>query len=344
MKRQGILGAAVLMVCLVIASVWFLPGDVSAKQGASEDKIKSLATKKVKGARIVSVERSKENGEAVYEVELTKGKKEYDLVYRISDYKLLSYEWKTKSRYVKNSKGKMISKNKAKRLAKKRVKGAKITAVYKKRSSGIVVYKVKMKTGDKKFKLELHAHSGKTLEYEWEIIVRKKANNRSNQHNQDSQTDKISYIGMEAAKKAAVADAGAAYEEAVFTEVKLEREHEVMVYEIEFYTKEYKYEYEIDAITGKVIEKKRKKLNAVVDNSGNNGNAGNTATYIGIERAKQIALNHVGSGVVVKAEFDREDGQPVYEVEILSGVWEYDIEIHAVSGTILKVEMEDKDD
>ena len=61
-------------------------------------------------------------------------------------------------------------------------------------------------------------------------------------------------------------------------------------------------------------------------------------------KAKSIALNHAGvsesKAYDMDIELDDEDGTLVYEVEFKSGNMEYDYEIDAASGTILKHEAE----
>ena len=65
---------------------------------------------------------------------------------------------------------------------------------------------------------------------------------------------------------------------------------------------------------------------------------------IGYAKAKSIALNHAGvsesKAYDMDIELDDEDGKLVYEVEFKSGNMEYDYEIDAASGTILKHESE----
>ena len=66
------------------------------------------------------------------------------------------------------------------------------------------------------------------------------------------------------------------------------------------------------------------------------------ANDIGLEKAKEIALKHAGlksSEVTrMKAEKDLDDGIVKYEVEFEKGRMEYDYEIHAETGKILKAE------
>lgn len=63
------------------------------------------------------------------------------------------------------------------------------------------------------------------------------------------------YIGAEAAKSAALADAGVSAGDARFTKVRMDYEDGVPVYELEFYTAAHEYEYEIHAQTGAVFSR-----------------------------------------------------------------------------------------
>lgn len=141
-------------------------------------------------------------------------------------------------------------------------------------------------------------------------------------------------IGLEAAKNAALADAGVNAADATFTEQKRDREDGVLVYDIDFHTATMKYEYEIDASTGAVREKKAESKTQTGDNG----------AYIGLERAKEIALSHAGlsAGEVYlsKAKFEDDDGVKVYEIEFYKNRMEYEYTIHAATGRILEFDAE----
>ena len=68
------------------------------------------------------------------------------------------------------------------------------------------------------------------------------------------------------------------------------------------------------------------------------------SSYIGREKAKEIALNHakVAESAVsrIEVEFDYDDGKLVYEVDFRNGNIEYDYEIDAVTGVVLQSERE----
>ena len=95
--------------------------------------------------------------------------------------------------------------------------------------------------------------------------------------------------------------------------------------------------------TAPVQESKPSAAVAVPDNS-NQPNGNQTPGEITLEKAKEIALKHAGVEASnlfnFKGELDRDDGMLIYELEFESGGYEYDYEINAVTGAILKSEKE----
>ena len=72
------------------------------------------------------------------------------------------------------------------------------------------------------------------------------------------------------------------------------------------------------------------------------GNNRQNTAYIGEEEAKAIALEQAGvtaeEASFIRMELDQDDGQPVYELEFRAGDSEYEYEIHAETGNVLKAE------
>lgn len=77
------------------------------------------------------------------------------------------------------------------------------------------------------------------------------------------------------------------------------------------------------------------------------GNGGESATTpkknLTLNEAKALALKEV-NGTIVKSERDYDDGVLYYEFKISTGKKLYEVEIHAQSGLVTKVQLEDDDD
>ena len=145
-------------------------------------------------------------------------------------------------------------------------------------------------------------------------------------------------IGAEKAKEIALQHAGVSASNAVF--VKAEREYDDgrLTYDVDFYAGNKEYDYEILAADGTILSYDADIEGYRIPSSTSTSSSG----YIGVERAKEIALQHAGlsaSGVnFVKAEFDYDDGRAEYEIEFHHNFREYEYTIDAASGTILEAE------
>ena len=153
-------------------------------------------------------------------------------------------------------------------------------------------------------------------------------------------------IGKEAAACAAEQYAGTTALDSVTTEIDSELDESPAHYEVELHTAWGEFEYLVDAYTGKVLSGQKDLLaTAPVGDATAKPSAPSGAVQdIGHAKAKSIALNHAGvsenEAYDMEIELDDEDGTLVYEVEFKSGNMEYDYEINAASGAILKHEAE----
>ena len=148
---------------------------------------------------------------------------------------------------------------------------------------------------------------------------------------------------LDTAKAAALKDAGLSESDVTFKKTELDHSHGTQVYDIEFYTSDTKYDYEIDASNGTVLEKNIEQFqsrtnptDSTINNSSND--------YIGVDRAKEIALNHAQMNEsdvqFAKAKLENDDGGVEYEIEFYSGRTEYDYTIDAVSGNIIEYDVD----
>ena len=154
-------------------------------------------------------------------------------------------------------------------------------------------------------------------------------------------------IGKDKAMDIAVAEFGkASTAEILHSEVDPELDESPAHYEVEITGRNgEEIEYKIDAYSGAVIAVKPE----MADDEASEAQPAKpaqpgTAQDIGHAKAKSIALNHAGvdANTVydMNIELDVEDGTIVYEVEFKSGNREYEYEIDAATGAILKHEAE----
>ncbi len=154
-------------------------------------------------------------------------------------------------------------------------------------------------------------------------------------------------IGRDAARVAAEQYAGTTALNSVTAEIDPELDESPAHYEVELHTAWGEFEYRVDAYTGKVLSG-QKDLLGTVSGQGDASKPVDSKTTpsgdVGYAKAKSIALNHAGvsenKAYDMNIELDDEDGRLVYEVEFKSGNREYDYEIDASSGAILKHETE----
>lgn len=143
-------------------------------------------------------------------------------------------------------------------------------------------------------------------------------------------------IGEERAVGAAVAHAGVDRTQAQVIEFGLREMMGTAIYDVKFVAGGVKYEYRIDAQSGSVVGYEREGTPAPAPAPTPTA----APQTIDMERARQIALSHAGvdqSRVYdMKVEQDFEHGRAVYEVEFKAGGYEYDYEIDAATGRVLK--------
>lgn len=175
------------------------------------------------------------------------------------------------------------------------------------------------------------------------------------------------YIGAEKAKSIALENVGVSASKATFTKVETDTFNGSAVYDIEFYTASNEYDFEIDAFTGEILEKSSEAFQTQISyeeatqpaasssdqsaqpsySDSQSQSSGNSATsdYIGIDKAKKIALKHAGVSNVTftKSKLDSDDGVKTYEIEFISGDREYEYEINAYTGAIMDYDSEKAD-
>ncbi len=160
-------------------------------------------------------------------------------------------------------------------------------------------------------------------------------------------------ITEEQAVEIALEHAGLKKTEVIFAQTELSYEHGRMDYDIEFYTRDKEYDYEIDAQTGEIlgfdmdIEQHYSNPGQTVPASvpgTTSGAASAVFENITQEQALKIALEHAGVAekdiYLQKAKQDYEHGRQIYELKFYVGRTEYEYEIDAKDGQVLKYDID----
>ena len=159
-------------------------------------------------------------------------------------------------------------------------------------------------------------------------------------------------ISIEQAKQLALNHSKVAKNMAKMTKIRLDKENRKFIYEIEFYTERKKYKYNIDANTGKVLSYSQKdRVSAsttirddgkIINTNGNNTEIRKTPKYIGMEKAKEIAVARITGAKkinVTNIQLDNEKGKMIYEGRIVYKNTEYKFDIDAITGEVIKWEV-----
>ena len=173
-----------------------------------------------------------------------------------------------------------------------------------------------------------------------------------------SKTGITAAITQKDARKIALEDAGLTEAEVTISAEKLDTENGVAVYEVDFVKGNVKYEYDINATTGAVYSKSSESTAVPSTEAAAQPSEAQTAAaseapkaenrsnnnYIGLERAKAIALGDAGlsaaSVTFTEAKPDFDDGVPNYDLDFYTATHEYDYEINAQTGAIMDKSVE----
>lgn len=151
-----------------------------------------------------------------------------------------------------------------------------------------------------------------------------------------NQTEQMSYIGAEAAKQLALTSAGLTASSVESITTNLDSRNGLDYYEVDFTANGQVYQYDIDALTGAVID--THSPSSTTEGSQQAAKAGSAITA---DEAKANALSHAGltsnQVTFVKSKLDYENGRQVYEVEFYTqDQKEYDYEIDALTGEVIR--------
>lgn len=220
---------------------------------------------------------------------------------------------------------------------------------------GVAIYEVEFRYNGAEYEYDIRSSDGSILKFE--------RDDDNDYFYAAVPSASSSLVGEAAAQSAALTHAGVKESDTSYLSCRLEYDDgRVECYEVEFQSGTTQYEYEIGPYDGAVWKAERETRAAVPSSGTTIGTSGNTvgssagnssgatsgsSSLISAEAAKSAALAHAGvsaSNVYeFKCELDRDDGVSRYEVEFKSGGMEYEYEIDAYTGAVLKAE-QDRDD
>ena len=348
-KAAVTVACMLVIVALVGTAVVFIGRAAAGADAIGSDKAQMFAFADAgvdpTSAERVHTEFDYENGEFVYDIEFVAGGKEYEYRIKANDGAIISRSSElmdgqqntgavtgnTDVQPQGSDDSNVITADEARAaaLADAGLSESEVTFTKTQldRDDGVQEYEVDFYTSDKEYDYEINAITGEIISRESETFK----NNSSAQQNQTSGD----VITAEEARAAALADAGLSESEVTFTKTQLDRDDGVQEYEVDFYTSDKEYDYEINAITGEIISRESETFK-------NNSSAQQTQTsgdVITADEARAAALADAGLSesevTFTKTQLDRDDGVQVYEIEFYTSDRECEYEINATTGKVI---------
>lgn len=169
------------------------------------------------------------------------------------------------------------------------------------------------------------------------VDTKEAAGENSTQMEADAPKASVQGISEEEAKEIAIKDAQVDPAEVTFMHVNKDNEDGKMVYQVEFMVGNHEYDYDVEIATGRILESDFDfDLNQEKDVP---------AGVINKEEAAKIILDRVegSSREDLRLELDQDDGQWIYEGELHSNGYEYEMEVNGETGEIIEWKKEAED-
>ena len=218
--------------------------------------------------------------------------------------------------------------------------------------AGVTCYKVEFTSGDHTYAYSINAENGEVMEASYRDKNAALADSTQPDTTASGATTtpvqttpstnaSTGTVDEAKAQEIALAHAGVKAADATITKSKLDYDDGRQVYEIEWYANGAKYDYEIDAATGKIVSYDYD-AESYTPSQSTNTNA-NANVKISEATAKQTALARVSGATekdIYEWKLDYDDGRPEYEGKIIYGGTEYEFTIDANTGAIIEWDME----
>lgn len=209
--------------------------------------------------------------------------------------------------------------------------------------NGTIIYEIEFRTETAKYECCIDARSGQVLRFEAKQQTGSAPSSQeSHNESEHSSTSSVQFIGENAAKEAALSNAGLSVSDVKYINAWMEYEDGCPVYyEVEFGVVNTEYTYQIDLYSGAVLAQWTD-----TDEHHSSKSSQTASNVIGEEAAKAAAYSDAGvlSSQVqkCKAEYDyRGDSSSVYEIHFQTAQYEYEYTIDAITGAILESERHD---
>lgn len=138
------------------------------------------------------------------------------------------------------------------------------------------------------------------------------------------------YIGLAEAKRIALAHAGLTMNQISLQKQEFDRDDSV--YELKFSANGSQYEYDIHAVTGAIVSFEKEALDK--------SHASAPAAGITADQARQVVLSKLPGAQIHEFKLDEDDGRAIYEGNCVKDGIEYEFEVDASNGALLKWEQD----
>lgn len=227
---------------------------------------------------------------------------------------------------------------------------------------GVAVYDVEFATADRRYHCDVVRSSGEVLNFSYNAVTSgddqaddgAAAQTSGAQESSASaaQTDDASAadaqqstassgaIDEAQARSIALEHAGVAESDAKFYRVERDSDDGRVVYEIEFYSGNTEYDYEISAETGEILS-----YDSDIEGWAAQSASSASGSAVTLEQARELVLERVPGAAAsdVQIEQERDDGRDIYEGEVYYDRTEYEFEIDASTGSFIKWSVDYRD-
>ena len=227
---------------------------------------------------------------------------------------------------------------------------------------GVAVYDVEFATADRRYHCDVVRSSGEVLNFSYNAVTSgddqaddgAAAQTSGTQESSASaaQTDDASAssaqqstassgaIDEAQARSIALEHAGVAESDAKFYRVERDNDDGRAVYEVEFYSGNTEYDYEISAETGEILS-----YDSDIEGWAAQSASSTSGSAVTLEQARELVLERVPGAAAsdVQIEQERDDGRDIYEGEVYYDRTEYEFEIDASTGSFIKWSVDYRD-